>query len=586
MASTDHGVMTSRPGSILAGRWRVVGDLGRGPLGELMRAEDLELARPVAVRFVPPELAGGDDLFARLELRCTRNLRLPRAEVPLLADLVDLLDVGRDELGRLFLVTDVFPGHNLADVLAREGPPPWQRLRALLVRACQIVHLSHEHGMIRQDLSTSALYPVRDKNDPGTLKVVSPGLMVAGGGRVWSCPEPRAAAMLARYAAPEQISTGVVDRRTDVYALGVILYECLTGRVPFADARPAHVLAAHLITPPAPFTAAVRRKIPAELEAIVLRALAKSPDDRWPTVMALANAMAAIEVGRCEFSGMLDTGGADDPAEHLEPQAPATSMRVDRARLSGRAGLVWAADPGSTGEHVLRDVLDADDSALGLASASSSASLSRPDGIEESVPGLAEESATRWVAPSSAPPQAIAPRRLAPWLLAGGLSIFTAGVVSVGLRPASDGAPSPTVVGAVDASPPVAHSPSDSRSNRPSPLVPASVRFDTLGPGDLPEAPPVDAVASSGPQGAALAGADPASGPTASAAAAGAPPLSPRVPAALPTVPPVPGVDAEVHDRPPSLKQRKPSPQPRKRPSARGQEPPAPAAPEPAGPAD
>ncbi|MBZ5713113.1 serine/threonine-protein kinase [Nannocystis pusilla] len=589
MASTDHGVMTSRPGSILAGRWRVVGDLGRGPLGELMRAEDLELARPVAVRFVPPELAGGDDLYARLELRCTRNLRLPRGDVPLLADLVDLLDVGRDERGQLFLVTDVFPGHNLADVLAREGPPPWQRLRALLVRACQIVHLSHEHGMIRQDLSTSALYPVRDKNDPGTLKVVSPGLMVAGGGRVWSCPEPRAAAMLARYAAPEQISTGVVDRRTDVYALGVILYECLTGRVPFADARPAHVLAAHLITPPAPFTAAVRRKLPAELEAIVLRALAKSPDDRWPTVMALANAMAAIEVGRCEFSGMLDTGDADDPAEHLEPQAPATSMRVDRARLSGRAGLVWAADPGSTGEHALRDLLDAGESGLGLASASSSASLSRPDGVEESSPALAYDSATRWAAPSSAAPPAIAPRRLAPWLLACGLSIFTAGVVSVGLRPASDGAPPPTVVSAGD---PVAHSPSDSRSSRPSPLVPASVRFDALGSGHLPEAspvdpsPPVDATASTGPQGAASPGADPASGPTAGARPAGAPPVSPRVPAALPTTPPVPGVDAEVHDRPPSLKPRKSAPQPRKRVSGSEHDLPDPAAPEPAGPTD
>ncbi|MFY0530830.1 protein kinase domain-containing protein [Nannocystis pusilla] len=173
--------------------------------------------------------------------------------MPLLADLVDLLDLGHDERAQLFLVTDVFPGASLADELARQGPPRWQRLRSLMVRACQIVHLSHEHGMIRQDLSTSSLYPVRDKNDPGTLKVVSPGLLVASGGRVWSCADPNAALRLARYAAPEQISTGVIDRRTDVYALGVILYECLTGRVPFVDPRPAHVLAAHLITRPRRF---------------------------------------------------------------------------------------------------------------------------------------------------------------------------------------------------------------------------------------------------------------------------------------------------------------------------------------------
>src|SRR5690606_21647286 len=138
-------------------------------------------------------------------------------------------------------VTDPFPAESLADLLVRAGPPPWQRVRALMVRACQIVHLSHEHGIIRQDLQPGSLYPVRDKFDPGTLKVVSPGLLVASGGRVWSLGEPQAALALARYAAPEQISAGVVDRRTDVYALGLILYECLTGRVPFADPRPAHV---------------------------------------------------------------------------------------------------------------------------------------------------------------------------------------------------------------------------------------------------------------------------------------------------------------------------------------------------------
>lgn len=493
MASTDDSPradvpMTSGPGVLLGGRYRLAGWLGHDMLGELMRGEDLELGRPIAVRFVPPELLVGDELVARLELRRSRNLRLPRGDVPLLADLVDLLDLGHDERGRLYLVTDVFPGASLADELARQGPPPWQRLRSLLVRACQIVHLSHEHGMIRQDLSTSSLYPVRDKNDPGTLKVVSPGVLVASGGRVWSCAEPGAALRLARYAAPEQISTGVIDRRTDVYALGVILYECLTGRVPFVDPRPAHVLAAHLITPPAPFPAAVRRRIPAELEAIVLRALAKSPDDRWPTVMALANAMAAIEVGRLQFSGTLDTGDADDFTEHLEPQASALSMRVDRARLSGRAGLVPAADAASTGEHALRDILDAADSSAVLSRTAAS--------IHDSAPtlpyGRASESATRWAVPPPDPgAPRLSPRRLVPLLVAAGLCLVTAGIVSGSLRPAPGrpaiGGP---LDGAVALSTPRAapKSPSGSAASRMGPVIPAS----TLKPASVPDEPCTD----------------------------------------------------------------------------------------------
>ncbi|MDC0719684.1 serine/threonine-protein kinase [Nannocystis bainbridge] len=565
MASTDDrpradGLMAPGPGSLLAGRYRLVTRLGRDALGELVRAEDLELARTVAVRFVTPELSGGDELLARLDLRRTRNLRLPRGDSPLLADLVDLLDLGHDACDRLYLVTDVFPDASLADELARQGPPRWQRLRSLMVRACQIVHLSHEHGVIRQDLSTSSLYPVRDKNDPGTLKVVSPGLLVASGGRVWSCAEPGAALQLARYAAPEQISTGVIDRRTDVYALGVILYECLTGRVPFVDARPAHVLAAHLITPPPPFSAAVRRRIPAELEAIVLRALAKSPDDRWPTVMALANAMAAIEVGRLQFSGTLDSD-ADDFTEHLEPRASAISMRVDRARLSGRAGLVPASDAASTGEHPWRDVLEAGDSTAGAAS--SSASLSRDASLHDSAPtlpyGRASDSAARWVAPPSEPPaRGLWPRRLVPLLVAAGLALVTAGIVSGSLRPA----PLRTAIGgsldgavALSTRRAAAYSPSDAATSRMGPPVPSSPLEST----DDPEGPctdpqpddcsgadehPTDRLpASEGPD-AATSVAPPAADLPASPPEHALAPVAPSTPTPPRSSPPVPGAEA------------------------------------------
>lgn len=457
MASEHDSEMTLGPGATIAGRYRIEGVLSPSGPSPVYRADDLILGRPVTLRLIPPSLCD-DELTPRLELRLARNARLPRADVPALVDLIDLIDLGHDDRGRLLLVTDVYPADSLADLLAREGPLPWPRLRALMVRACQLVHLSHEHGIIRQDLQTRCLYPVRDKADPGTLKVVSPGVFVASGGRVWSCPDPDTALALARYAAPEQISTNVLDRRTDVYALGVILYECITGQVPFADPRPAHVLAAHLIAAPPPFPAAVRRRgVPPEIEAIVARALAKAPEDRWPTIMALANAMATIELGRCEFSGVLETDDVSDLTELLEPQASSTSMRIDAARLSGRAGLAPATgDPAATGEHPWRDVLDTAESTSGLHSpdcadpsaASTITRLAAPGDSTPTLPfGLASDSAARWSTSPSTSPSASPPlRRLAPWAIAAGLALFTAGIVTAVIvnlaqRPAPTAAP-------------------------------------------------------------------------------------------------------------------------------------------------
>ncbi|MFY0530829.1 hypothetical protein [Nannocystis pusilla] len=286
----------------------------------------------------------------------------------------------------------------------------------------------------------------------------------------------------------------------------------------------------------------MRRRIPAELEAIVLRALAKSPDDRWPTVMALANAMAAIEVGRLQFSGTLDSGDADDFTEHLEPRASAISMRIDAARLSGRAGLVPVSDAASTGEHALRDILDAADSSAVLSRTATS--------IHDSAPtlpyGRASESATRWAVPPEPGSPRLSPRRLVPLLVAAGLCLVTAGIVSGSLRPApARPAIGGSLDGAVALSTPrrAAKSPSGSAASRMGPVIPAS----TLKPASVPEEPCTD------PQHGACSGAAehadslatdlPAPSPAAQKAAAlhgpsaAQPPLPGLVPARPPAAP-------------------------------------------------
>lgn len=591
------GTMTSETGEILAGRYRLGARIGSGSTGIVYRAEDLMFSRVVAVRFLTPSLAREEDTLERLEERLHHSARMMRDDVRAISDIVDIIDLGRTDGGQLFVVTDLLSGESLADLLAREGALPWRVLRPLIVRACQIVHLSHEHGIIRQDLQTRNLYPVRDKSKTGVLRIYSPGLGVAFGARLWSGLGPAESLALARYAAPEQISAGPVDRRTDVYALGVILYECLTGQVPFADPRPAHVLAAHLLAAPPPFPPEVRRRgVPQELEAIVLRALAKGPEDRWPTVKALANAMAAIEFGPCDASGVLETDDIHDLTDLLEPAPSSTTMRIDRARLSGKPGLAPAAaviDPAaSTSEMAWREILEAAESAVGAIAvraedradpSPSGSSITRTDDTapDDSTPTMpyapAEHSAPRWPHPAPAPTAALAPRRRAgTWAVAASLALVTAAGVSYALRPGAqppasalvatnssgvpagpratspdpagahspDAAPSPTSADAPRAAPPAAEPVSaSSPDDAAQPAAPTAA----ASPGDpvqpaLPTAAalPNSAMAPPAPPTAAVGVSAPAGSPPAGEPPTGEPAAEPAAaPAAAPTVVPV-----------------------------------------------
>jgi serine/threonine-protein kinase len=567
---------TTRPGAdrdlapetdvLLAGRYRLGPPIGSGSTGVVHRAEDLMFSRQVAVRLVPAALARDDETLARIEGRLHSNAHMLRDDVRALNDLIDVIDLGRADDGRIFVVTDLLPScESLADVLAREGPLPWRRLRKLAVRACQIIHLSHEHGVVRQDLQTRNLYPVRDKSDAAVLRIYSPGLGVAFGEQLWSCLDADEALQLARYAAPEQISGGQIDRRTDVYALGVILYEALTGQVPFPDPRSSYVLASHLLSRPPPFPPDCRRRgVTPELEAIVMRALAKAPDDRWPDVKALANAMAAIEFGPSEKSGVLEAADVSDLTELLEPAPSATTMRIDRRRLSGKPGLgplphaPGDVDPSaSTSEMAWREILEAAESAVGAVVSrrepagvpASSPALSRDDvtAPEDSAPtipfGDAEHSAPQW--PVHAPATAVAvarPRRAVPWVVAAGLALVTAGGVSYALRPP----PRPATVMLTPAAP---TTPTARRADSPRAAAPVAASVPIATPiadsTPTPASPPATHPADSTPTPASPSVTNPApADPTpipANSVAADPTPTSSTTPTAIPTpAPPTP----------------------------------------------
>lgn len=333
-AEPAPGLFASAPAAddttaLIADRYRLITRLHAGTGGVLYRAEDLAFARPVALRMLTPALSRDESVLERLQARLKTSASMARDDIEASGDILDLIDLGRAASGQVFVVTELLTGENLATLIARDGPLSWQVVRPLMVRACQILHLSHQHGLLRLDLQTRHLFPVRDKTQTSTLKILSPGIGDVFGDSLWSTLDPASAARQLRYAAPEQLTGGKVDARTDVYALGIIMYELLCGYVPFADGRPAYVCARHLLEQPPPFPARVLATIPREVVGIVGRALAKAPADRWPTMRAFANAMAAIDFGPCDASGVLEVGAAQQPPP--TPSASSPSMRIDPA---------------------------------------------------------------------------------------------------------------------------------------------------------------------------------------------------------------------------------------------------------------
>ena len=273
-------------GTEVAG-YRIVEEAGSGGMGVVYRAEETGLGgRPVALKLLPPALAGDPDFRARFlrEMRVAAAIDHP--------NIVPIYRAGEDR-GRLYLAMRYVHASDLRQVLETGGRLDPGRALAILDQVARALDAAHARGLVHRDVKPGNILlapPVLD-GDPEHVYLVDFGLArsdsddrsIGGGG--WFLGTPR-------YAAPEQVAGRPVDGRTDGYALGCVLYECLTGRPPFPDGSGEAVLLAHLERTP-PRVTSLRPDLPPAIDQVITRALAKSPEDRFPTCRALITAARA-----------------------------------------------------------------------------------------------------------------------------------------------------------------------------------------------------------------------------------------------------------------------------------------------------
>lgn len=276
-------------GRIIAGKYRLIGELGEGGMGTVYAAESTRVGRKVAIKRLHPELAADENAVRRFH----REARAAGATGH--EHIVEVLDMGVAEDGAPFLVMEYLQGENLAQVLRREGRLTPQRACHLLGQALDALSAVHARGIIHRDLKPDNLFLARHDGSSETVKVVDFGVSKirreAGESFETSLTRTGTAVGTPYYMSPEQArGMKAHDHRVDLYAAGVILYQCLSGRLPF-DAGNYHALLQAILAGKPPPLEGIAPGVDPELSAVVQRAIAVRPGDRFATAQQMLEAL-------------------------------------------------------------------------------------------------------------------------------------------------------------------------------------------------------------------------------------------------------------------------------------------------------
>ncbi len=325
-------------GRVFGQRYRVLRRLGEGGMGAVYLCEHEVLGRRFAVKVLRPDRAADPELKERF-----RNEALAASSIGQ-ENVVDVLDFGEEADGALYYVMEALEGRSLGAVIREEGPLPVGRTLALVENVARALAAAHARGVIHRDVKPENVFVVRGHDGIERAKVLDFGIShvdlgqqrITRAGSIIGTPE---------YMAPEQALGGEVDHRADVYALGVLAFEMLTSTLPLVgDSAVATLLAHQTRAPAAP--SQLRAGVPAEVDALVLRALAKNPAERFDSMLEVA-----AEVARIRLTGPL-------PPTTARSGGFAQTVRFDPDEAAGlRAGATPGAPAqlGSAGMVALPD---------------------------------------------------------------------------------------------------------------------------------------------------------------------------------------------------------------------------------------
>jgi len=253
-------------GSLFDGRYRIQRKLGAGGMANVYLAEDQELGRRVAIKILNDRHANDDQFVERFRREAKNAAALSHPNI------VSIYDRGEAE-GTYYIAMEYLDGRSLKELIVSRGEAPIAVTVEYVRQILSALRFAHRHGIVHRDIKPHNVLV----NGEGAVKVTDFGIARAGASQM---TEAGSIVGTAQYLSPEQARGGEVDQRSDLYSLGVVLYELLTGSVPFSGDTPVEIAMKHLSQTPEP-PSKRRVDIPRELDMVVMRALAKDPADRY-----------------------------------------------------------------------------------------------------------------------------------------------------------------------------------------------------------------------------------------------------------------------------------------------------------------
>ncbi len=333
------------PGSVIDGRYEVIGKLAAGGMGEVYKAQHVELGKLMALKVMLPELSNDPEFVARFKREAIAASRIGQQNI------VDISDFGRTQNGRFYFVMEYLDGMTLSSVVHRQGAQPAERVLNIAAQACRALAAAHAQSIVHRDLKPENIMLLQRPGQPDFVKVLDFGVAKVstghgqGGhtavGMVVGTPQ---------YMSPEQAKAIPVDTRSDIYSMGLIIYELLTGRPTFAAETPSMLMVKHVVEAPPPFMPGPLVSLPEELEKIVFKMLEKEPANRPQTMEEVIEVLDSLWARLKSNDPSLKRTSGNFP-KTATPAAPQSGVSV--VRVSGQVQGVTASSTTGIAEEPL-----------------------------------------------------------------------------------------------------------------------------------------------------------------------------------------------------------------------------------------
>ncbi|MCA9694581.1 MAG: protein kinase [Myxococcales bacterium] len=345
------GQLEPRPdslfGTVLADRYRVLDVIGKGGMGKVYLAEHVAIGKRVAIKVLSQAYCHRPDQVKRFlrEARAASTIDHP--------NVIDTSDFGEMDNGSVFFVMEYLQGTDLGKTIRKRGPLPWGRARRIFIQICRALQAAHDRGVIHRDMKPENVFLNDKEGVTDFVKVLDFGIAkVVDEERQNQHTLTQAGALIGtpEYMSPEQVRGEAADRRMDIYSVGCIMYQVLTGKLPFKDSNMFGVLNQQVNAPPKPLREITpEADIPPEAEALVLKCMEKHASNRFQTMADIVEAIEAVPWATpySEDEMMFSTPGGPMPpidASNSGERAPWTENHgpdsvTDRLMVNSEGGL-------------------------------------------------------------------------------------------------------------------------------------------------------------------------------------------------------------------------------------------------------